>query len=77
MPAFCPLDAAIWTSMYHFPDSDFNSGFCEAIGMTPFKAMLEIEAFEAWGDLEIHAMEDKPHDLAKPLSHMHKVFSEL
>eukprot|EP00171_Calliarthron_tuberculosum_P012597 IDg12597t1 len=49
----------------------YNTSFSEAIGMTPFKAMFGIDAFEAWSELDIESYEDEPINLATGLSRLH------
>ena len=51
----------------------YNTSQCEATGITPFKAMFGVDAFEAWGELEIDAEDDEPTDLAARLSMLHKI----
>lgn len=50
----------------------YNSSVCSATGMTPYQAMFGIEAFEAWGEVDIDFAEEEPESLACRLSELHK-----
>lgn len=48
----------------------------DATGMTPFKAMFGVDAFEARCELETDGEEDEPKDLAGKLSRLHRILVE-
>lgn len=50
----------------------YNTSVCTATGMTPYQAMFGIEAFEAWGDVDVQFAEYEPESLASRLSNLHK-----
>ena len=43
-----------------------------ATGMTPFEAMFGIQAFEAWGEVDLEGVEEESEDLPKRLAALHK-----
>ena len=45
----------------------YNTGVCEATGMTPYKAMFGVEAFTAWEEVDRACLEEEPTSLATRL----------
>lgn len=43
--------------------------------MTPFKAMFEVDAFEAWSELDIDNEGEEPTSLAVRLSMLHELLT--
>ena len=46
----------------------YNTGISAATGMTPYKAVFEIDAFEAWGEVDRACFDDEPESLAQRLA---------
>ena len=51
----------------------YNTSIHTATGITPFEAMFGIEAFEAWGEMDLQASEVEAEDLPKRLAALHRV----
>ena len=50
----------------------YNTGVCEATGITPYKGMFGADAFEARGDTDLCLGEEEAGGLARRLSILHK-----
>ncbi len=50
----------------------YNSGLCEATGMSPNKAMFGVDAFEAWAELDAGREDREPGGLARGLAQLHR-----
>ena len=49
----------------------YNTGVCEATGLTPYEAMFGIPAFTSWGAEEASRVRGEPYDLEKHLEALH------
>lgn len=49
----------------------YNTGIHEPTGMTPFRAMFGVDAYEVWGEHELGRAMGEPQDLATHLAALH------
>lgn len=71
--SFMSMGLSDWAQHIALTCYRYNIEPCDATGMTPFRAMFGVLAFEAYGDLYIAGADDAPNYFAPTLSLLHKL----
>ena len=72
LASFMATGDADWDEHIALACFRYNTGVCAATGMTPYKAVFGVDAFEAWGEVDRACFDDEPDSLAERLSLLHK-----
>lgn len=51
----------------------YNTKICGSMGMSPYKAIFEVNSFDDWGELKVDEFDEAPDSLTSQASRPHKV----
>lgn len=72
LASFMTTGADDWDQHVALACFRYNTSACTATGMSPYKAVFGIDAFEAWAELDIDRVMGEPEGLAGELAALHK-----